>query len=82
MICIDSNIIFYCFGAYQISDEDKYSIGLLSFVSCNLIIYITYNIILLLFIYNEYMNKDNFDFSILPTTINENNKIKFDNNIN
>ena len=82
MICIDSNIIFYCFGAYQISDEDKYSIGLLSFVSCNLIIYITYNIILLLFIYNEYMNKDNFDFSILPTTINENNKINVDNNIN
>ncbi len=82
MICIDSNFIFYYFKTYQIGNKDNYSIGLFSFASCNLLIYITYNIILLLFIYNEYKNKDKFGFSLLPTTINENNKINVDNNIN
>ena len=80
MIFIDSNFIFYYSKTYKIGNENKFSIAIFSIINCNVIIFIIYNIILLISYYIIYKSLDNY-IPLETITNNNNNNIYTNKNI-
>ena len=79
MIFIDSNFIFYYSKTYKIGNEHKFSIAIFSIINCNVIIFIIYNIILLIYKFIAYKSLSNYEISLeTKTDINNSKYIKED----